>query len=89
MARQKHLPAVFVSTDSSKAFGSIDCSKMEQILMVYGILEKTVKATIMMHSSIQAFASSPDGDTEYFNITDGAQKGDSRTPYLPLYFIML
>ena len=57
--------------------------------MVYGILEKTVKATIMMHNSIQAFASSPDGDTEYFNITDGAQKGDSRTPYLPLYFIML
>ena len=50
--------------------------------MVYGILEKTVKATIMMHSSIQAFASSPDGDTEYFNITDSIQKGDSRTPYL-------
>ena len=50
--------------------------------MVYGILEKTVKATTMMHSSIQAFVSSPDGDTEYFNMTDGAQKGDSRTPYL-------
>ena len=50
--------------------------------MVSGILEKTVKATIMMHSSIQVFASSPDGGTEYFNITDGAQKGDSRAPYL-------
>ena len=36
--------------------------------MFYGIPEKTSKASIMMHSFIQAFAPSPDGDTEYFNI---------------------
>lgn len=57
-----------VFTDFSKAFDSIDCPEMEKILMVYGIPEKTSKASIMMHSFIQAFAPSPDGDTEYFNI---------------------
>ena len=40
---------------------------MEKILMFYGNPEKTSKAS-MMHSFIQAFAPSPDGDTEYFNI---------------------
>ena len=44
---------------------------MEQILIFYGVREKTVKATMMIYSSLQAFAPSPDGDTEYFNI-----KGD-------------
>ena len=57
---------------------------MEQILIFYGIREKTVKATMMIYSSLQAFAPSPDGDT------DGDElKGHCLAIYLPLYFTIV
>ena len=55
---------------------------MEQILIFYGIREKTVKATMMIYSSLQAFAPSPDGDTEYFNIKSDELKGHCLAIYL-------
>ena len=64
---------------------------MEQILIFYGIPEKTVKATWMIYSSLQAFAPSLDGNTEYFNIKDDALKGDNLAPYLfaiILYYVL-
>ena len=62
---------------------------MEQILIFYGIREKTVKATMMIYSSLQAFAPSPDGDTEYFNIKGHELKGQCLAIYLPLYFTIV
>ena len=80
--KQKQLPAVLLFIDFSKAFDSIDRSKMEQILLAYGIPEKVVKGIMMMYSNTQAFVRSPDGDTEYFDINAGVLQGDTLAPYL-------
>ena len=54
--------------DFSKAFYSIDRSKMEQILESYGIPNEMIKAIMIMYKNTQAFVRSPDGDTEFFGI---------------------
>ena len=46
--------------------------------MFYGIPEKTVKDTMKMYNSIQPFAPSPNGDTEYFNIKDCVKQSGKR-----------
>ena len=66
--KQKQLPAVIIFADFSKAFDSIDRSKMEQILQAYGIPNEIIKA-IIMYKNTQASLRSPDGDTEFFDIT--------------------
>ena len=80
--KRKQLPAVIIFVDFSKAFDSIDPSKMEQILEAYGIPNEIIKAVMIMYKNTQAFVRSPDGDTEFFDITAGLLQGDTLAPYL-------
>ena len=80
--KQKQVPAVFIFVDFSKAFDSVDRSKMEQILEAYGIPNEITKAIIIMYNNTRVFERSPDGDTELFDITAGVLQGDTFAPYL-------
>ena len=55
---------------------------MEQILEAYGIPNEIIKAVMIMYKNTQAFVRSPDGDTEFFDITAGLLQGDTLAPYL-------
>ena len=79
---EKQLPAVIIFVDFSKAFYSIDRSKMEQILEAYGIPNEMIKAIMIMYKNTQAFVRSPDGDTEFSDIIAGVLPGDTLAPYL-------
>ena len=80
--KQKQLPAVIIFVDFSKAFGSIDRSKMEPILEAYRIPNKIIKAIMIMYKNTKAFVRSPDGDTEFFVIIAAVLQGDTLTPHL-------
>ena len=53
--KQKQLPAVIIFVDFSKAFYSIDRSKMEQILETYGIPNEIIKPIMIMYKNTRAF----------------------------------
>ena len=80
--KQKPLLVVIIFTDFSKALDSIDPSKIEQILKVYGIPNEIIKAIMIMYKNTQAFVRSPDGDTGFFNIIARVLQGDTLAPYL-------
>ena len=80
--KQKQLPAVIIFVDFSKAFDSIDRSKMEPILEAYAIPNKIIKAIMIMYKNTRTFVRSPDGDTEFFDIIAAVLQGDTLAPYL-------
>ena len=80
--KQKQVPAVIIYADFSKAFDSVDRSKMELILEAYGIPNEITKAIIIMYNNTRVFVRSPDGATELFDITAGVLQGDTFAPYL-------
>ena len=51
--KQKQLPAVIIFADFSKAFGSIDRSKMEPILEAYRIPNKIIKAIMIVYKTLK------------------------------------
>ena len=57
-------------------------TKMEQILLVYGIPKETVVAITILYRNTKVKVRSPDGDTEYFDIVAGVLQGDTLAPYL-------
>ena len=73
---------MIIFVDFSKAFDSIDRSKMEPILEAYRIPNKIIKAIMIMHKNTKAFIRSPDGDTEFFVIISAVLQGDTLTPHL-------
>ena len=79
--KQKQVPAVIIYGDFSKAFDSVDRSKMELILEAYGIPNEITKVIIIMYNNTRVFVRSPDGDTELFGITAGVLQGDTFAPY--------
>ena len=80
--RAKNLQAAILFVDFTKAFDSIHRGKMEQILLAYGLPKETVSAIMMLSRNTKEKVSSPDGDTDYFDIVAGVLQGDTLAPYL-------
>ena len=78
--RAKNLQATLLFVDFTKAFNSIHRGKMEQILLAYGLPKETGAAIRILYRNTKVH--SLDGDTEYFDIVAGVQKGDMVAPYL-------
>jgi len=80
--KSRNLEATILFVDFSKAFDSIDRSKLELILSAYGIPDEVVQAIMMLYRKTKAKVRSPDGDTDFFNILAGVLQGDTLAPYL-------
>ena len=78
--KSKNLPATLLFIDFSKAFDSIHRGKMKEILSAYGILKETVDAIMIMYQDTQSMVRSPDGDTDFFDISAGVLQGDTLAP---------
>ena len=83
----KHLPATMLFVDFSKAFYSIHCLKMKEILLSFRVPEETVNAIMMLYMNIKSMVRSPDGGTEFFYVTSGVLQGDTLAPYLFVIFL--
>ena len=80
--RAKNLQATLLFVDFTKAFDSIHRGKMEQILLAYGLPKETVAAITILYRNTKVKESSPNGDTEYFDIVARVLQGDTLAPYL-------
>ena len=78
------LALVFV--DFSKAFDSVDRSKMFEILRLYGIPEGIVAAIKVMYTDNSSTVMTTDGETQAFPTLAGILQGDTLAPFL---FIMV
>ena len=78
----KHLPATMLFVDFSKAFDSIHRLKMKEILLSFRVPEETVNAIMVLYMNTKSMVRSPDGDTEFFDVTSGVLQGDTLAPYL-------
>ena len=63
--------------DFSRALDSIHRRKMEQILLMYGLLEEIVTAI-----NTKVKVRSPDRDTDFFDIVAGVLQGDTLAPFI-------
>ena len=55
---------------------------MEQILLAYGLPKETVTAIMMLYKDTKAMVRSPDGDTDFFDITARVLQGDTLASYI-------
>ena len=78
------LALVFV--DFSKAFDSVDRSKMFEILRLYGIPEGIIAAIKVMYTDNSSTVMTTDGETQAFPTLAGILQGDTLAPFL---FIMV
>ena len=80
--RDNNLSAVITFIDFKKAFDSIHRGKLIDILHAYGVPDKLVQAINAIYAGTRAKVCSPDGETEYFDITAGILQGDTLAPFL-------
>ena len=81
-ARAKNVQVKLLFVDFTKAFDSIHRGKMEQILLAYGLPKESVATITILYRNIKVKVSSPDGDTEYFDIVAGVLQGYTVATYL-------
>ena len=74
------LSLVFV--DFSKAFDSVDRSKMFEILELYGIPQKIISAIKVLYTNSHSKIMTSDGETEPFETLAGILQGDTLAPFL-------
>ena len=55
---------------------------MKHILKSYGIPAETVNAIMMLYMNTRSMVRSPDGDTQFFEITTGTLQDDTIAPFL-------
>ena len=77
---QLDLALIFV--DFSKAFDSVDRSKMFEILKLYGIPNEIIEAIRVMYTDTSSTILSTDGETPSFPIMAGILQGDTLAPFL-------
>ena len=58
---------------------------MIEILSAYGVPKETVDAIMILYQDTCSMVRSPDGDTDFFDISAGVLQGDTLAPYI---FIM-
>ena len=74
------LSLVFV--DFSKAFDSVDRSKMFEILELYGIPQKIISAIKVLYTNSHSKIITSDGETKPFETLAGILQGDTLAPFL-------
>ena len=79
---EKNLSAIVTFIDFKKAFDTIHRGKMLKILKAYGIPEIIVDAIQDSYSETRAKVTTPDGETDEFEIFAGVLQGDTLAPYL-------
>ena len=80
--KNHNMEAVLTFIDFCKAFDSIDCGRMFQILEAYGIPPDVVSAIRVMYENTSAVVITPEGETEQFAIDTGMLQGDPLAPFL-------
>ena len=85
-ATYNNLDSVFLFVDFSKAFDSVDRSRMFEILKLYGIPKTIIEAIKVVYTDTVATILTPDGETPSFPINAGILQGDALAPFL---FIMV
>ena len=75
----KELTLRFV--DFRKALDSISRQAIFDILLLYGIPEPIVEAIKSLYTNTEATVITPDGETEFFEITAGVLQGDILAPF--------
>ena len=76
------LDLALVFVDFSKAFDSVDRSKMFEILKLYGIPDQIIAAIKVMYTGTSSTVLSADGETPSFPILAGILQGDTLAPFL-------
>ena len=76
------LDLALVFVDFSKAFDSVDRSKMFEILKLYGIPDQIIAAIKVMYTGTYSTVLSTDGETSSFRILAGILQGDTLAPFL-------
>ena len=80
--RDHALAAVITFIDFRKAFDSIHRGRLIEILHAYGVPDKLVQAIGASYARTRAKVCSPDGETDYFDISAGVLQGDTLAPFL-------
>ena len=79
--KEKRLPPILNFVDFSRAFDSIHRGKLIEILKAYEIPTKIVDAISILYKDTEAQVTTPDGDTEFFEILAGVLQGDRLAPF--------
>ena len=80
--KDKNLPLTLLFIDFSKAFNTINREMMKIVLIKYGLPSETVNAIMILYKNTRSMVRSPDGDTNFFEITTGVLQGDTLAPFL-------
>ena len=77
-----NLDAAYIFVDFSKAFDSVDRTKMFEILELYGIPLPIINAIKILYTNTSSTILTPDGETSSFPIEAGILQGDTLAPFI-------
>ena len=80
--KRNNLAAVLCFIDFKKAFDSVHRGMMMRILKAYDVPPNLLRAIGTMYTGTRARVTTPDGNSEEFNIQTGVLQGDTLAPFL-------
>ena len=80
--KRNNLAAVLCFIDFKKAFDSIHRGTMMRILKAYDVPPNLLRAIGTMYTGTRARVTTPDGNSEEFNIQTGVLQGHTLAPFL-------